>query len=146
MKKYVSLFTSTLLILSIGSSNLATAEEDIRSAILLTPGERNLVLLEMRTFLETVRVITVALGEDDVAAIVEPARKVGMASSGEVPAGLRDKLPKQFKMYAMSTHKAFDLIALDAEALEDKQHTLAQLGALMSNCVSCHAIYRLEAE
>ncbi len=146
MKKYLSRVNSTLLILSIGSSNLATAEEDIRSAILLTPGERNLVLLEMRTFLETVRVITVALGEDDVAAIVEPARKVGMASSGEVPAGLRDKLPKQFKMYAMSTHKAFDLIALDAEALEDKQHTLAQLGALMSNCVSCHAIYRLEAE
>ena len=40
----------------------------------------------------------------------------------------------------------FDLIALDAEALEDKQHTLTQLGNLMSNCVSCHAIYRLEAE
>ena len=113
---------------------------------MLTPDERNLVLEEMRTFLETVRVITVALSNNDLAGIAEPARKVGMASSGQVPAGLRDKLPQQFKMIAMSTHKAFDLIALDAEALEDKQHTLTQLGALMSNCVSCHAIFRLEAK
>ncbi len=123
----------------------ASAKEDIRSAIVLTQDERNLVLEEMRTFLETVRLITVALGRNDMEGIVEPARKVGMASSGEVPAGLREKLPGEFKTFAMSTHKAFDLIALDAQELEDQQHTLQQLGALMSNCVSCHAIYRLEA-
>lgn len=146
MNKYKSILTISLLILSMGSINFAYAKEDIRNAIILTEDERNLVLTEMRTFLETVRLITVALGKDDMAGIVEPARKVGMASSGEVPAGLRDKLPGQFKMFAMNTHKAFDIIALDAEALEDKQHALTQLGALLNNCVSCHAIYRLEAE
>ena len=146
MTKYKSILTVSLLILSMGSVNFAYAKEDIRSAIVLTEDERNLVLTEMRTFLETVRLITVALAKDDMAGIIEPARKVGMASSGEVPAGLSDKLPGQFKMFAMNTHKEFDIIALDAEALEDKQHTLTQLGALMNNCVSCHAIYRLEAE
>lgn len=44
-----------------------------------------------------------------------------MASSEEVSTGLRDKSPGQFKMLAVSTHKAFDIIALDTEALEDKQ-------------------------
>ena len=146
MNKSKLLFASALLILSMGLAHSAAAKEDVRNAILLTEDERNLVLAEMRTFLETVRVITVALGKDDMASIVDPARKVGMASSGEVPPGLRDKLPQQFKMFAMSTHKAFDLVALDAETLEDKQHTLTQLGELMSNCVSCHAIFRLEAE
>ena len=146
MNKYKSILAVSLLILSMGSINFSYAKEDIRNAIILTEDERNLVLTEMWTFLETVRLITVALGKDDMAGIVEPARKVGMASSGEVPAGLRDKLPGQFKMFAMNTHKAFDIIALDAEALEDKQHTLTQLGAIMSNCVSCHALYRLEAE
>ena len=145
MNKTRILLAATLFVLSMGMMNQASAKEDIRNAILLTQDERNLVLEEMRTFLETVRVITVALGKDDMAGIVEPARKVGMASSGEVPAGLREKLPGEFKMLAMSTHKAFDLIALDAQELEDKQHTLEQLGSLMSNCVSCHAIYRLEA-
>lgn len=145
MKKYKSLFSATVFVLSMGLMSLATAKEDIRQPVVLTPDERNLVLEEMRTFLETVRLITVALGKEDMAGIVEPAKKVGMASSGEVPAELRDKLPKEFKMLAMGTHKAFDLIALDAQALEDRQHTLTQLGALMSNCVSCHAIYRLEA-
>jgi len=146
MNKTTFLLATTLLVLSTSMMNPASAKEDLRNAIVLTQDERNLVLEEMRTFLETVRVITVALGKDDMAGVVEPARKVGMASSGEVPAGLREKLPKQFKMFAMSTHKAFDLIALDAQELEDKQHTLEQLGSLMSNCVSCHAIYRLEAE
>ena len=146
MNKPKALLLTFFLILPIGLVDFAVAKEDTRNAIILTPDERNLVLEEMRTFLETVRLITIALGKDDMPGIVEPATKVGMTSSGEVPPGLRNKLPGQFKILAMNTHKAFDLIALDATALEDRQHTLTQLGELMSNCVSCHAIFRLEAE
>ena len=146
MTKYRSLLAAALLVLSTGCINDVIAKEDIRHPIILSADERNLVLEEMRTFLETVRLITVALSKDDMLGIIEPATKVGMASSGAVPAALTAKLPGQFKMFAMNTHQAFDLIAMDAEALEDKQHTLTQLGALMSYCVSCHAIFKIEAE
>jgi len=146
MKTCKLLSAITLFVLSMSMVNLATAKEDIRIAILLSEDERNLVLEEMRTFLDTVRIITMALAKEDMVGIDAPARKVGMASSGEVPAALRDKLPAEFRKLAMNTHKAFDLIALDALDMEDRQHTLEQLGSLMGNCVSCHAIYRLEAE
>ena len=146
MNKRKILCAVTLAVMLTSTINLATAKDDIRNAIILTPDQRDMVLTEMRLFLETIRVITVALSNDDMASIVEPAKKVGMASSGGVPAALTDKLPREFKSFAMNTHKAFDLIALDAADMEDKQHTLEQLGSLMSNCVSCHAIYRLESE
>jgi hypothetical protein len=126
--------------------NMVAAQDDFRKAIVLTEEERNLVLKEMRTFLDTLHMATVALGKEDVTAIAEPARKVGMAASGEVPVALRNKLPKEFKMLAMSTHKSFDLMALDAQELEDTQHSLTQLGSLMGNCTSCHALFKFEIE
>ncbi len=110
---------------------------------MLTEDERNLVLEEMRTFLDTVRSITVSLSKEDMNAIAESAKKVGMGASGEVPPALTKKLPQQFKMLAMQVHKGFDQLALDATDMGDKQQTLEQLGAILDNCVACHAIYRL---
>jgi len=146
IKHIQSYLLTGLLILSPVISNTAHAEQDNRQAINLTQDERNLVLAEMRTFLDTVRMVTIALAQDDYAAINATAKKVGMAAAGQVPPELSNKLPKQFKQMAMRVHQSFDLIALDAEAMEDKQQTLEQLGALMGNCVSCHAIFRLQAD
>ena len=140
-------FTKSLIIatLAIVFSGSAFAKEDSRTAILLTEDERNLVLEEMRTFLDTVRSITVSMSKEDMAKVAESARKVGMAASGEVPPELTAKLPLQFKMLAMKVHKGFDQIALDATDMGDKQQALEQLGALMGNCVACHAIYQFPA-
>jgi len=131
--------------LSIIFLSSAFAKDDPRKPIELTESERNLVLEEMRTFLDTVRSITVSLSEEDMNKIAKSAKKVGMAASGGVPPELTAKLPLQFKMLAMKVHKGFDQIALDATEMGDKQQTLEQLGALMGNCVACHAIYKLPA-
>jgi len=135
-----SLFVTTFFIIFTGS---AFAKEDSRTPIVLTEDERNLVLEEMRTFLDTVRSITVSLSTEDMAKLAESAKKVGMASSGEVPPALTAKLPLQFKMLGKQVHQGFDQIALDATEMGDRQQTLEQLGALMGNCVACHAIYKL---
>lgn len=140
MTFFKSLLITTLFIAFTGS---AFAKDDSRTPIVLTEDERNLVLEEMRTFLDTVRSITVSMSEDDMAKLAESAKKVGMGASGEVPPELTAKLPQQFKMLAVQVHKGFDQIALDATEMGDNQQTLEQLGALMGNCVACHAIYKL---
>lgn len=38
----------------------------------------------------------------------------------------------------------FDQLALDAEDLEDGNHSLEQLSTLMQNCVTRHATYRID--
>ncbi|MES9963778.1 MAG: hypothetical protein ABW116_09560 [Candidatus Sedimenticola sp. 20ELBAFRAG] len=119
---------------------------DQRTAIMMTQGERDMVLGEMRTFLETVQIITAALVKDDLKSAAAAARKVGMGATGEVPASLVTKLPLAFKTLGFGTHEKFDQLALNAEQFPDKTETLSALSQLMQNCVACHAAYRIDTE
>ena len=121
------------------------ASTDNRLAIQLTAGEKDLVLAEMRAFLASVQQITQGVSSKDMQLIASSARTVGLAAQQGVPGSLMGKLPLSFKKLGRDTHAQFDLLALDAEQLEDEEHSLSQLGALMQNCVACHATYRLEA-
>lgn len=118
---------------------------DGRTAIIVEPGERDLVLTEMRAFLASVQGIMVAAGSEDMNTVVEAARASGMPPPGQIPHALAGKLPLAFKTLGFDTHRRFDQLALDAEQLGDRDHTLEQLGELMNNCISCHAQYRLQA-
>lgn len=126
-------------------SGSVAPSSDGRQALLLEPAERDLVLAEMRAFLETVQTITAAVGEKDMPKIVAAAHKVGAAAQQAVPGSLVGKLPLSFKKLGFDTHRKFDLLAMDAETLEDPQHALQQLSVLMQNCVGCHAVYRIDA-
>jgi len=117
---------------------------DGRSVILLTPGERDLVLAEMRAFLQAVQGVIASSRSGDMEAVAAAARQVGGAAQGEVPASLVGKLPGEFKVLGFDTHSKFDTLALDAEQLGDPDHSLEQLTELMSNCVACHAAYRID--
>jgi hypothetical protein len=115
---------------------------DGRQAIRLDDNERQLVLSEMRAFLESVQQITTGISENDMKLVVASARNVGLASQQAVPGSLIGKLPLAFKKLGRDTHAKFDEMALDAEQFEDSEHSLSQLGKLMHNCVACHAAYR----
>ena len=119
---------------------------DGRTAILLAPGERDLVLGEMRAFLQAVQEIVAAVHRRDTAAAAVAARAVGAAAQQAVPSSLVGKLPAEFKMLGFDTHSRFDQLALDAEQLEDPAHTLEQLAGLMDNCVGCHAAFRIDPQ
>ena len=125
-------------------SNATPAAETRRTAILLDPDERTLILAEMRAFLQSVQVITQSLSADDLATAAAAGRHVGVAQAAEVPDALKAKLPMGFKKLGSSTHRAFDELALDAEQLGDANHALGQLATLLGNCVACHAAYRIE--
>ena len=116
---------------------------DGRAEILLSAADRDLVLAEMRTFLNSVQGITLALTRDDLGLVAEQARSVGLAAAAQVPVSLVQALPLEFKTLGRSLHADFDQLALDAEQLGDPEHSLRQLGDILGKCVACHASYRL---
>jgi hypothetical protein len=117
---------------------------DGRVAIHLDAGETDLVLMEMRMFLEAVQQIVKGSNENDMKLVAEAARRVGKAAQEAVPGTLMGKLPIEFKKLGFDTHTRFDQLAMDAEELGDSGHALEQLSTLMQNCVGCHAGYRLD--
>ena len=125
----------------VGSTQKA---EDGRIAIVLEPGERDLVLKEMRAFVESLQLMSDALSKDDMKGVAKAARAMGMAKSQDVPLAMIGKLPLEFKKLAFSVHGAFDAIANDAETIGTAKHTLGQLSEVLQKCVACHSSYQLK--
>jgi hypothetical protein len=142
------------LLLSLGFSTAAAQDHhahhaapvtDGRAILALSPGERAMILEEMRLFLGGVQQMTGALARQDMAATAEAARALGQKMVHEVPPALREKLPMAFRQLGFSVHRDFDQIALDAEGLKDVSHTLGQLSATLQKCVACHATYQIQS-
>lgn len=152
MNKKCSFIITLLLMLVIGGGykfiiqGSTTQSTDGRVIIHLSASERDLVLEEMRAFLESVQKITQAVAANQPETISEYAKKVGKAAQGAVPGTLIGKLPLEFKKLGFDTHTQFDQLALDTESLADSNYALGQLSKLMQNCIACHATYRLEIE
>jgi hypothetical protein len=118
-------------------------EHDTRVVLELTPAERNMVLQEMRMFLDGVQKMTGALGGQDMQAAADAARNLGQKMVHEVPPALRAKLPLEFRQLGSSVHRDFDQIALDAEGMKDVGTTLNQMSATLKKCASCHSMYQI---
>jgi cytochrome c556 len=119
--------------------------EDGRVAVLLEPGERELMLKEMRSFVEGLQVISDALSKDDMEGVANAARAMGTVKAQDVPLAMIGKLPLEFKTLAFGVHGGFDTIAADAKTVGMPKHTLGQLSEVLQKCVACHSGYRLKA-
>lgn len=117
--------------------------DDGRTAIVLAPGERALMLREMRDFVAGLQAITDALARGDMKAAAEAAAQRGTAKSRDVPLAMLGKLPLQFKSLAFGVQGRFDAIAADARAGGTPAHSLAQLSEVLGKCVACHASYQV---
>lgn len=122
-----------------------TPSSDGRVRLLINNTERDFVLAEMRHLLSASQIILDATLDGDMSRVAEEARKAGMADVQNIPpeirASLLGRLPLEFKQLGFSVHEGMDTIALDAESLGDREHTLRQLASLMNTCVACHAAY-----
>ncbi len=118
---------------------------DGREVIWLESHQRDLVLTEMRAFVESLRDITDALGTGDSEKFQASALKVGLAAQQGVPLDMMKALPLSFKKLGMSTHKKFDEIAAHAEQGASNEELLLELSQLMNNCVACHAAYQIQS-
>lgn len=120
------------------------ADPDRREIIAMDPAGRDLVLTEMRLFLEGVQQITAGLATEDIDTAIAAARRLGLGMAQDVPPAVREQLPMAFRQLGRATHADFDQIAMDLETLGDTQHALRQLGDTLNKCIACHATWRIE--
>jgi hypothetical protein len=122
------------------------SDKDSREAVVVTPAERNYILNQMRLFVVSVQTIAAGLGADDRAQAGEAAAARGLARNAndpEFPLTLGPKLPPQWKQLGGGMRKGFDALAQTINAGGDTRKSLEQLGIVMTNCVACHATYRV---
>ena len=116
--------------------------EDGRVAVVLTKDERNALLLEMRTWLESSQRILAAAAKNDYAEVAKVATASGMAAEAATPGSLFRKIPVEMKALGFDTRRKFDAIAADAEKSKDANRVVSDLSVAMGNCIACHATYR----
>lgn len=135
-----------LLIIGIFSYKFTVGEveksDDGRVSVLLSKDERNALLTEMRTWLETTQAILTAASADNFEEVAIVATKSGMGAEASTPGSLFRKLPVDMKALGFDTRKRFDDIAADALKYKDSKRTVAQVAEAMNNCIGCHASYR----
>ncbi len=116
--------------------------EDGRLAVQLTKDERNALLLEMRTWLQSTQAILAAASAKNFEEVSRVAKISGMSAEADTPASLFRKLPAAMKALGFDTRKKFDEISNDAIKLRDSEHTIKQLSNTMNSCIACHSVYR----
>ena len=94
---------------------------DSRTAVILAPAERDLILREMRGFLSGVHDILDGLNKNDMKQVASAARRIGMQSAVDVNPALMTKLPLQLKQLGMSVHRDMDDLAAAAEDVPEHQ-------------------------
>lgn len=116
---------------------------DTRAFLDLSTAERAALLEEMHLFLEGIGKITAALAKGDMQTVAATARPLGPQMAHTMPASLRGKLPMTFRQHAQGLHGDFAQIALDADSLQDPNHTLNQLAGTLQKCSACHRTYQI---
>ncbi len=117
--------------------------EDGRTAILLQPSERDMVLSEMRELLSSVQGVIGGLSPAGRAQAAAAARRAGTEEAVDI--ALMAKLPLEFKQLGMAMHEGFDELAAAIDQGESSEQVLNRLSGLLQRCVACHATYRIAA-
>lgn len=128
------------------SATTLAGSSDSRHVLSVTEPQRHHVLEEMRALLSGVQNILTALSKDDMAAVAQHARSLGMSMAHKAEDHLKGVLPREFMRLGMSVHEDFDKISADAESLKDSKHTLRQLSNTMFKCMACHDAYQIRVE
>lgn len=137
--KFIAVTTLSLLLFA----SVAVAEADKRQTLNLSEEQRVHVREEMRTLLLGIRNILTALTTDDMVAVTQFSRPLGMGMVHKSEEHLESVLPKAFMQLGLSVHQDFDQIASDAESKKNPKLTLRQLSNTMNKCVTCHDAYQI---
>lgn len=119
---------------------------DGRTEIVLSAGERDVVLGEMRQLLKAVHGVVSGLAEQDQPAarqqMEQAARTAGMGMAADADLALMAKLPLAFKQMGMSIHRDMDALADAIVEKETPQQILQRLSSMTARCTTCHDLFR----
>ena len=142
----ISVGVNVVLIRKMFVGNTQIIPNDTRVSIIVSQSNKDFVMHEMRTFVEALHQIHVGIEQNDPALIAKVARASGGSVAGHAPAGLLASVPAEFKTIGFDTHGKFDQIAESAEKNFDPKVTRGQVTELLSNCVACHKMYRMDVK
>lgn len=121
-------------------------DPDVRTAVVLPVRGRHMILTEMRGMLTSVQGYVAAAARGDTAGMRAAAQASGMAAARDLDPAMQQRLPTEFLRLGMSTHAAWDSLAADVGRGVPNGQALGRLGTIMSNCVACHAQFRINVE
>ncbi|MEN8124580.1 MAG: hypothetical protein ABFR32_05560 [Bacteroidota bacterium] len=134
---YILLFTGT---------EMVKLPDDSRIVVKYEPDLRDLVMSEMRDYLEVINEIQHGLKENNPDKIVKAATRQGKISLDETPIRLLKLSPLACKQMGFKGHDIFQAIADSTRVNFKPETTINQLAELTNNCIACHRTYKLELE
>jgi len=132
---YILLFTGT---------ELVKRPDDKRISVKYAPDLKNLVLSEMRDYLEVINEINQGIAENNPEKIVKAASRQGQASIDDTPARLLKLSPLPCKQMGFKGHDLFQAIADSASVNYKPEVVNRQMAELTKNCIVCHRTYKIE--
>ena len=132
------------LILLVAASAPQAAPDDPRTPVPVSAETRQLVLQEMRGFVEALAGITGALARGEVAAVADLAQPHGMQAMQAFPRQNMREMPEPFRALGRAVHQDFDRLATDARAGVTVGEARATVSQALAKCSGCHVAYRLE--
>ena len=120
--------------------------DDNRIIVKYEPDLRDLVMSEMRDYLEVINEIQQGLAENNPDKIVKAATRQGKISLEETPVRLLKLSPLACKQMGFKGHDIFQAIADSARVYFSKATVNRQLAELTNNCIVCHRTYKVESK
>ena len=136
------LITSLSPLITINSN--ANPSMDTREELFLADDDIAYMNKEMQRFLYVIQQVTEGMKNNDMSQISHAAKAMGTSSVRQVPGDLKSALPMDFKKMGYATRRTFEQLAMDAEQLGDKEHTLSQLNEILTLCTACHSRYKVQ--
>lgn len=134
------------LVLLAATTAAQAAPADPRTPVPVSATTRQLVLEEMRGFVEALAGITGALARGEVAAVADLAQPHGMRAMQAFPRENMMEMPESFRALGRAVHMDFDALATKARAGSDVGGALAIVSQALAKCSGCHVAYRLETK
>jgi len=144
--RQITVFCFLVSVVGLSYAEVDQGAADSREVIVVTAAEKAALLSEMRNFLIASQKILQASLIEDMQAVEDAARPVGMKLLKQTPEAIKQKLPDGFTAIGPKAHRGFEEIADEASGLGDREEVLQKLADLQLLCTQCHAIYRFEVQ
>ena len=129
-----------------GNARESASMEDTRMAITLTPGEKSLVLSEMRVMLSSVQGIINGLDQNNMEMVSEAALASGTKHMVDMDPRVMMKLPLSFKKLGVGSHKYYDEISAVALSDGSEKKIISMLNEQLQTCIACHDSFQFVTE
>jgi len=134
------------ILVFVGTAKIVDNSDDTRQTVMYPKDLKDLVMSEMRDYLEVIGEIQQGLAENNPDKVIKAAHRQGQASIDDTPARLLKISPIPCKTMGFKGHHLFQAIEDSARANFNTATVNKQLAELTNNCVVCHRTYKVILE